>query len=280
MTDNPLVSVIIPVFNAQSSISEAIGSVLAQTYQNWEMLVVDNRSTDNSPDVVRGFIQQDRRIRLIESDYNSGGPARPRNTGIRNAQGKYLAFLDSDDLWLPDKLKKEVTFLESNNEYFLVYAKCFIKRDGVISSVVPKRMYSGDIFNRLYLEFNSIPIITVMMLNQKGPDQYFFIEDKRFVCVDDWVLWLSIARKHKIGYIDEPLATYVIHRNNLSANLFKTLKCTKAVMDKFSAFVPKGILIATYLTFYYKLIEMGSKQILKQALIGFIKNNKKGENLQ
>lgn len=269
MTNNPLVSIIIPMFNAENTVGEAIRSVQAQTYENWEMLVVDNCSTDNSRDVVRGFIQQDNRIRLIESDYNSGGPARSRNTGIRIANGKYLAFLDSDDLWLPDKLKKEVVFLENNNEYFLVYSKCFIKKDGKISGTAPQKVYSGNVFNRLFRELNFIPILTVMMLNQKGPDQYFFSEDKKVVCVDDFVLWLSIAREHKIGCIDEPLAIYVFHGNNLSAKVLKTFRCIKAAMDEFASFVPKSVLFATYFSFYCNFIEMGSKQILKQAAARF-----------
>ncbi|MDD5560597.1 MAG: glycosyltransferase [Candidatus Omnitrophica bacterium] len=271
MANNPLVSVIIPMFNAENTVRETIRSVQAQTYQNWEMLVVDNRSTDRSRDVLKEIIQQDSRIRLIESDYNSGGPARPRNIGIRNALGKYLAFLDSDDLWLPDKLKLGVDFLENNNDYFLVYSKCFIKTNGKISGITPQKANAGNVFNRLYLELNFIACLTVMMVNQKNSEQYFFPEDKRFITVEDYILWLSIARKHKIGFIDEPLAIYVLHGNNLSGGLFKIFRCTKAVIDEFAPFVPKGILIATYFSFYLKFINMGSRQILKQAATRLIK---------
>ncbi|MHB8130635.1 MAG: glycosyltransferase family 2 protein, partial [Mobilitalea sp.] len=209
MIDNPLVSIIVPMFNAEKVVSVTIRSVQAQTYNNWEMIVCDNCSTDNSRNIIEDFILQDKRIRLIKSDYNSGGPARPRNTGIRNANGKYLAFLDTDDIWIPEKLEKEVNFLNENSEFFLVYSKCFVREDGVVSRISPRKVYSGDVFNRLYLEFNFIPCMTVMMLNQKGQDQYFFSEDKKFVCIEDYILWLTIARKHKIGAIDESLATYV-----------------------------------------------------------------------
>lgn len=271
MTDNPLVSVIVPMFNAQNTIGETISSVQAQTYQNWEMLVVDNCSTDNSRDMLRDFIQQDRRIRLIESDYNSGGPARPRNIGIRNALGKYLAFLDSDDLWLPEKLKMEVDFLENNKEYFLVYSKCFIKTNGKISGIDPLKVRSGNVFNQLYLGHNFIPCLTVMMVNQRGSGEYFFSEDKRFICAEDYVLWLSIARKHKIGFIDEPLAIYVLHGNNLSGGVFETFRLWKIVIDEFAPFLPKGVLITRYLSFYCKFINIGSRQILKQAAARLMK---------
>ena len=274
--NSPLVSVIMPMFNAENTIKEAVASVQAQTYENWEMLVIDNCSTDSSRDLVKGSIRQDSRISLIDSDYNSGGPARPRNIGIKNARGKYLAFLDSDDLWSADRLKKGVEFLEENSEYFLVYSKSLIKRNGGVSGVTPIKAYSGDVFNQLYLEFNFIPILTVLMLNQ-GLDKYLFPEEKKYVCADDWVLWLSIAREHKIGFIDEPLATYVLHGNNLSAASFKTLRCIKAAMDEFASFVPRRILIPAYFYYYCKFIEMGARQILKQAVTGLIRNGKRGE---
>lgn len=269
MTRDPLVSIIVPMFNAENTIGETIRSVQEQRYHNWEMLIADNCSTDNSRGLVRGYIENDNRIRLIEADYNSGGPARPRNMSIKNSKGKYLAFLDADDLWLPDKLMKEVAYLENNNEYFLVYSKCFIKKNGKIVRQSPKKMYSGNVFNRLYLEFNFISCNTVMMLNQQGPGQYLFSEDKKFVCVEDYVLWLSIAKKHKIGFIDEPLAIYVLHGSNLSSGVFKTLKRIKIVMDEFAIFVPKGILIAKYFYFYCRCFEVGFKQILKQVVTRF-----------
>jgi len=273
MANNPLVSVIIPMFNAENTIGETIRSVQTQTYQRWELLVVDDCSTDKSRDVLREFILQDRRIRLIESDYNFGGPARPRNIGIRNALGKYLAFLDSDDLWLPNKLKVEVDFLENSNEHFLVYSKSFIKTNGKISGITPQKECSGKVFNRLYLEFNFIACPTVMMLNKKGPGQYFFPEDQRFISVEDYVLWLSIARKHKIGFIDEPLAIYVLHGGgSLSGGFLKIFRCTKVALDEFAPFVPKRVLIITYFSYYCKFIEMGSKQILKQLVTRFKKN--------
>lgn len=266
VNNNPLVSVIVPMFNAELSVGEAICSVQAQTYQYWEMLIVDNCSTDNSRNVVRDFILKDNRIRLIKSDYNSGGPAKPRNIGIKNARGKYTAFLDADDLWLPYRLEKEVTFLEENKDYFLVYSKCFIKKHGKIIKVSPRKMYSGYVFNQLYFEFNFIASGTVLMKNQKNPGQYFFREDKKLNAAEDYVLWLTIAKDHRIGFIDEPLAIYAVHDHNLSAGVLKTLKRFKIIMDEFSPLVPKSVLIAKHIYFYYKVFEMGLAQILKVAV--------------
>lgn len=267
----PLVSVIVPMFNAELSVGEAICSVQEQTYQYWEMLIVDNCSTDNSRDIVRDLAIKDKRIRLIESDFNSGGPAKPRNIGIKNAGGKYIAFLDADDLWLPTRLEKQVSFLEGNKGFFLVYSKCFIKKHGEIIKTSPRRMYSGHVFNQLYLEFNFISSGTVLMVNQKGPGQYLFPEDEKFNCIEDYVLWLTIAKDHKVGFIDEPLAIYVLHENNLSAGVFKTLERFKIVIEKFAQLVPKRILILKYISFYCKFFEMSLKEILKMVLNKVVK---------
>lgn len=271
MTNNPLVSIITPMFNAANTIGGTIRSVQAQTYQNWEMLVVDDCSTDNSREVVRQLIRNDRRIRLIESEYNFGGPARPRNIGMMSSLGKYFAFLDSDDLWLPDKLKLEVDFLENNSEYFLVHSRCFIKKNGKIIKQSPRKMYSGSIFNQLYLGFNFIDCCTVMMVNRKGPRQYFFSEEKRLVFVEDYVLWLTIAKDNKIGAINEPLAVYVLHGNNFSPNGLGIFRLIKIVMDDFALFVPLWLRIAKYFLFYCKLCGFCFKRLLKNATARFIK---------
>lgn len=103
MKNKPLISIITPIFNGEKYILETIQSVLDQTYTNWEMMIVDNKSTDNSIEVIKTVC--DDRIKIIHLEYNSGGPARPRNVGLDNAKGEYIAFLDADDVWLPASLK-------------------------------------------------------------------------------------------------------------------------------------------------------------------------------
>jgi teichuronic acid biosynthesis glycosyltransferase TuaG len=254
------------MFNAANTIGGTIGSVQAQTYQNWEMLVIDDCSTDDSRQVVREFIRNDRRIRLIESDCNFGGPARPRNIGMMNSSGKYLAFLDSDDLWLKDKLEKQVDFLEQNREYFLVYSKCFIKKNGRVIGQAPRRMYSGNVFNQLYLEFNFIDCCTVMMANRKTAPLYTFSEEKRLLFTEDYVMWLNIAQDNKIGSINEPLAVYVLHENNCSPNKLGAFRLVKSVMDDFAPRVPTAVRIIKYFLYYYKLCEFRLMQLLKKTL--------------
>src|SRR5699024_7716859 len=117
MQTNPLISVITPAYNAEKFIHETIESVLAQTYTNWEMIIVDDCSSDKTADIVKSYEQEDSRIKLFQLEQNSGS-AVARNTAMRNAGGKYIAFLDSDNLWYPEKLDKQLHFMQEKNIAF------------------------------------------------------------------------------------------------------------------------------------------------------------------
>ena len=103
---NPQISVITPCYNAESTIRETIDSVLRQTFKDWELLIIDDCSTDNSAEIIREYSSRDSRIKYFKTEEKSGSPSTPRNIGIDNASGEYIAFLDADDVWLPDKLAK------------------------------------------------------------------------------------------------------------------------------------------------------------------------------
>jgi teichuronic acid biosynthesis glycosyltransferase TuaG len=115
MQINKLVSIITPSYNSSRFIEECVGSVLSQTYDNWEMLIVDDYSADNSLQILKKY--NDKRIQLIELDKNVGA-SESRNVAIRKAKGKYIAFLDSDDLWEPQKLEKQISFMETEDIAF------------------------------------------------------------------------------------------------------------------------------------------------------------------
>src|SRR5688572_7032980 len=125
----PAVSVITPVHNLADHLAEAVNSVLAQTFDDWEMILVDDCSTDNSVAVASGFVARDPRVKLIRLDKNSGA-AVARNAGIASAVGKYIAFLDGDDLWQPDKLQKQLAFMRENNAAFSYTAYRIIDEHG------------------------------------------------------------------------------------------------------------------------------------------------------
>lgn len=116
-----LVTVITPCYNAENYIGGAIESVLSQSYKDWEMLVIDDSSSDHSASVIQTYCQKDSRIKYFKTDQKTGSPSIPRNIGFENAQGKYIAFLDSDDVWLPNKLEDQLNFMKENH-YPLVYS--------------------------------------------------------------------------------------------------------------------------------------------------------------
>jgi len=109
-----LISIIIPVYNSEKYITETIESVLAQTYTNWEMIIVDDCSTDRSKEIIREFTEQEDRIRFIEFEENLG-TGKARDVALQKAKGRFVAFLDSDDMWLPGKLEKQIRFMTENN---------------------------------------------------------------------------------------------------------------------------------------------------------------------
>lgn len=110
-TEKGLVSVVTPCYNAKAYIASTIDSVQKQTYTHWEMLVVDDCSTDNSAEIVKQMAQEDLRIRYLKTEKPSGSPTMPRNIALDNARGQYIAFLDADDLWMPEKLEEQLAFM-------------------------------------------------------------------------------------------------------------------------------------------------------------------------
>ena len=158
--DEPLVSIIMPSFNTQDTIGKSIESVLNQTYSNWELLITDDCSTDNTKDVVRGFQEKDHRIKLFINRDNSGSGV-SRNNSIDSSKGKYIAFLDSDDLWRSSKLSKQNAFMEKNS-YLLTYT-AYQKFDskrfrGLVNprrSVTYNQLLSNNVIGCLTAIYNS-----------------------------------------------------------------------------------------------------------------------------
>ena len=130
MNKEELISIIVPVYNSEKFIKDTIKTVEEQTYENWELLLVNDCSTDNSKKIIEEYEKKDKRIKLIDLEQNSGA-AIARNTGIDRANGKYIAFLDSDDLWEKEKLEKQIKFIKKNNCVFSFTGYEFANEDGI-----------------------------------------------------------------------------------------------------------------------------------------------------
>lgn len=205
--DEPLVSVCIGVYNREKYIRECLDSVFAQTYRNLEVIVVDDASTDRTVEVIQSYGD---RVRLIQREVNSGLPAVPRNQGIRLARGEYIAFLDSDDRWLPDKTKRQVDFLESNPHVMLVHAYCrLINADGGEGGIRHEGVIpaTGHVFKNMLRHF-TIATSAMMMRGHWFTKHEGFREKRCLKVGEDFEMCLRVARDYPIGFIPEVLAHY------------------------------------------------------------------------
>jgi glycosyltransferase involved in cell wall biosynthesis len=270
MLQKGLVSVIIPTFNRADVIEETVRSVLAQTYSFFEIIIVDDGSNDNTSEVVKCL--NDSRIRYYFFE-NSGLPAVSRNKGLRLANGEFVAFLDSDDLWLPEKLAKQVKILQEQKDVFLVYSQCIVKQNERIIKISPLHPKSGHIFCQLYLAYNMIPCMAVIMRNRGVDSPYFFDENPFLRAAEDYDLWLTISRTEKIVGIAEPLTVYCLHADNISQDFDKTIKQWKFIINKFRPFVPRHVLIRKLFSFYIKKIIIDAQSKLRSIILTLTKKN-------
>lgn len=197
---NELVSIIMPSYNTGQFISETIESVLNQSYSNWELIIVDDCSTDNTDDVVKNYLK-DNRIRYFKNDNNSGA-AVSRNKALREAKGKWIAFLDSDDLWESDKLKKQIAFMEINNYRFSYTNYIEIDEESSpngISVSGPKRITKHGMYNYCWMG-----CLTVMY----DADTVGLIQIADIKKNNDYAMWLKACKKANCYLLDETLAKY------------------------------------------------------------------------
>ena len=211
-----LVSVIMPSYNTSDFICETIESVLKQTYTNWELLIVDDCSTDNTDEVVRSFLS-DNRIKFFKNEKNSGA-AVSRNRALREAKGKWIAFLDSDDLWMPDKLAKQISFMEKNGYHFSYtnYAEIDTEdhRKG-ITVTGPKKITKTGFFNFCW------PGCLTVMYDAEAVGLIQIADIKKN---NDYAMWLKVCQKAECYLLDEELALYRRGRvGSVSTHSIKTM---------------------------------------------------------
>ncbi len=223
----PLVSIIMPAYNAEKYIRLAILSIQNQTFTNWELLIVDDFSTDNTVGIIKAASAKDIRIILKQLSKNSGtGVA--RNTALQMSKGRYIAFLDADDLWRKDKLQKQVEFLQTNN-----YAFCFsyyniVNAVGVETGKQIRAPYNLN-FSKMFCA-NWIGNLTAMYDSEIVGKMTIASARKR----QDWTLWLKILKKVKVAHvIPESLAYYRTGNQSISSAKFSLLKHNYNVYRKF-----------------------------------------------
>lgn len=226
---NSFISVIVPTYNRADLISETIESILNQTYKNFELIIVDDGSTDNTEEVIRKF--KDSRIKYIKTD-NWGGPARPRNIGIKKARGEYIAFCDDDDMWDKRKLEKQIPHFQSSKIVG-------VASDAILIGDTPyyrKKNYGRSKLG--YVDYQYIDILngnkimtSSCIVKRKILEKVrFFDENRDFCFIEDWELWLRMARFGLFRVLGDPLIFYLVSRKRgyqfsiISKNCLKIIK--------------------------------------------------------
>ena len=251
----PLVSIITPMYNSENFILKTIESVVNQTYSNWELLLIDDGSTDNTIQIVEDFKQKYTNIKLFQNPTNLGA-AQSRNKGILEAKGDYIAFLDADDLWKSIKLDLQIQFMQTHNcdVSFSSYEQ--IDENGKplhkLVQALPKLTYNK------YLKTNYIGNLTGMY-NAKALGKIISPDLRKR---QDWLLWLAAIKKSgkpALG-IQESLAYYRVRQNSISSNKIELLKYNYLVYKK-------GLGFSTIKSLYRMFIFLWEQFMVKSKLI-------------
>lgn len=226
----PEISIIIPAYNQAKYIDKTIESVIRQTFGDWECIIVNDGSTDDTEHVVQAYLSCDHRIKCVRQE--NQGPSGSRNTGLRIAQGKYIAFLDADDMWEPHMLEIMHQLLEKNSDIDIAFgAWDFIDETGKASSrkICP---ITCNVYEECLIFRNIFPIHTLLLRKTVFSSCGFF--DTQLISMEDWDMWLRAARHgFKFRPINKLLAHYRRHSKSASVNVQRMSDFTFTVVDKF-----------------------------------------------
>ncbi|HAJ60096.1 MAG TPA: glycosyl transferase family A [Cyanobacteria bacterium UBA8543] len=261
----PLISVIIPVYNGEKTIKETIESVLNQTFTNFEIIVINDGSKDATIQIVESI--QDPRIKLFS--YPNAGQAASRNRGISKAVGEFIAFLDADDLWTPDKLEAQLKALQENPQAAVAYSWTdFIDESGKFLRPGAYMSVTGDVYKHLlvvnFLENGSNPLIRASALREVGNF------DESLSNAHDWDMWLRLAARYHFVAVSSIQILYRVSSTSMSSNVLGMQKSSLRVIERAYAQAPESIQ-------HFKRISLANshKYLIFKALEGF-PNPKKG----
>ena len=254
-----LVTIITAMYNSEKYIKNTIKSVLNQVYQNWEWIIIDDASIDNSLKIVQNFAEEDNRIKIIKKD-NTTGQASSRNLGLKKSRGKLIAFLDSDDIWDKYFLKKQVEFLKTNNAKIVCsnYKRMNEERNECLAIEKVKGIIKyKDLLKRCYFS-----CLTTLFYKV---DNIFF--DETMEKLEDYLFWLEILKVYKFAFgNNEALGSYRIHQNSISSNKIKNIKWLYIIYRKK---IKYSLLKSIYLTCRFIFINILKNHKTIKYLIKF-----------
>ena len=225
---DPYVSVILPTFNRAQTLLRAVGSVLNQTFEDFELIVIDDGSTDETPALIGSLT--DRRLIYIQRSSNSGVSA-ARNSAIRASRGRLIAFQDSDDEWEPQKLERQIERMEACDPHLGVVYAPFIQHNQTSISLFPKpgELVDGDIHtNLLYRNLVSAQLAVV----KRECFERVGLFDESLFCLVDWELWLRVSRAYHFAYVNQPLAQVYFTSNSISSHKNSLAQALEKIIQK------------------------------------------------
>ncbi len=210
--EDGLCSIIMPAYNSEKYIDEAIESVIKQTYKNWELIIVNDASTDGTEKIIKSYQKKDKRIKLISLPKNQG-VANARNAAIQNAKGRYIAFLDADDYWEKEKLQEQIRFMKNKNITFSYhdYKLLNTAKNKEKQIKVPLKLDYNEL-----LKGNTTGSCLTVCIDRKIVDKIYFPDEKH----EDYICWLNTLKNYCIeGYsLNKTLGTYRIGKKSISSN--------------------------------------------------------------
>ena len=229
MSTRPVVSIIMNCHNGQKFLSDAIQSVINQSFKNWELIFWDNSSSDNSRNILKSF--SDKRIKYFFSN-KFCNLYEARNLAVKECKGKYITFLDTDDLWLKDKLDEQINFITKNTNFKIIFSNFYVLDETKNTKKIRHKINlpSGDITQNL-LNYYSIGILTVFM-EKSIFDSYKF--DKDYNIVGDFDFFIALSQIYKIGSVQKPLSIYRNHSSSYSN------KRIKIYIDELKSWIKKN----------------------------------------
>lgn len=277
MMDEPIVSIIMPTYNRAFCLNRAVESVLRQTYHDFELIIIDDGSTDDTTKVINGF--SDKRIVHLRHEKNMGAAA-ARNLGIQMAKGDFIAFQDSDDVWHPEKLSRQMeAFKKKSSDIGVVYAGAWRIENGKKILIPYSRIYNkeGELKQPLLVE-NFITLPSAIVRKECFSVAGMF--DESLPCLQDWELWIRISNHYRFKYIDEPLVNAYFSNNSISYDYQNISRAWRYVLIKhFKEFEKdKKILTRWYVSMANYLCSFGDiaegRRYLTKALIVYPLNIK------
>ena len=251
--EGALVSIIMPAYNAEKTIEASINSVTSQTYQNWELLIIEDASTDKTAEIAKSAASKDSRIRFIQNPQNIGVVG-SRNVGINSARGKWLAFLDSDDLWRYEKLAKQLKFMAETDAVISYTSTAYMSNSGVVYKYVlhaEREISYKALLCRNIMSCSSVVVKRDAMLPFPSGNIH-----------EDYAVWLKILRNVQYAYgLDEPLLVYRLTDNSKSAKRFTSAQMT------YNAYrhVGYGCLPAAFLTLRYAAHSISKRTAIRTS---------------